>query len=103
MQGHIAVDSIEEIFANKICALLSRAELRDLVDVRALEASGLKLEDAFQGATQKDAGLTPAMLAWVLSSLSIGDDAHLPQGVTAQELKLYLQTLVERLSKKAFP
>lgn len=36
----IRVDSPEEILANKLCALLSRSEIRDLVDVRELENAG---------------------------------------------------------------
>jgi len=39
--GVIRLDPPEEILANKLCALLGRAEIRDLVDVRALEQSGL--------------------------------------------------------------
>lgn len=33
----IRVDPAEEIMANKLCTLLARAEVRDLVDLRALE------------------------------------------------------------------
>ena len=36
----IRVDAPQEILANKLCALLSRSEIRDLVDVRALELAG---------------------------------------------------------------
>jgi hypothetical protein len=43
--------------------LLSRSEIRDLVDVRALEKAGYGLEDSIAAAAQKDAGLTPAQLA----------------------------------------
>ena len=39
----IRVDPAEEIMANKLCALLARSEVRDLVDLRALEAAGLPL------------------------------------------------------------
>ena len=41
--GAIRVDPPEEILANKLCALLSRSEIRDLVDVRALETLGYSL------------------------------------------------------------
>jgi Nucleotidyl transferase AbiEii toxin, Type IV TA system len=43
-----------EIFANKLCALLGRSEIRDLVDVRALEESGLSLTDGLAGGQRKD-------------------------------------------------
>ena len=62
----IPVDSIREIMANKLCTLLSRAELRDLVDVRALEDVGLSVEEHLPLAAEKDAGLTAGQLAWVL-------------------------------------
>lgn len=38
--GHIRVDPPEEILANKLTTLLARTEVRDLVDVAALEAQG---------------------------------------------------------------
>lgn len=44
--GKIRVDPPEEILANKLCTLLSRAELRDLVDVRALERAGYPIRKA---------------------------------------------------------
>ena len=42
--GRVAVDSPEEIRANKLCTLLSRSELRDLADLRALEAAGYAVD-----------------------------------------------------------
>jgi predicted nucleotidyltransferase component of viral defense system len=102
VQG-IRVDPPEEIFANKLCTLLSRAELRDLVDTRALEGAGFDLETALSIATRKDGGLTPGQLAWVLSEITIGDDARLPGGVSVAELRAYVADLIERLSRRAFP
>lgn len=100
--GRIRVDPPEEILANKLCTLLSRAELRDLVDVRALEEAGYRVEDALEPASRKDAGLTAGQLAWVLSEIEIGTDAE-PPGVPVPELRRYLDSLVERLTKRAFP
>lgn len=34
--GAVRVDTLREIAANKICTLLSRSEIKDLVDLRAL-------------------------------------------------------------------
>jgi len=101
--GTIQVDPPEEIIANKLCTLLSRAEIRDLVDVRALEAAGYRVEDHFESAARKDGGLTPGQLAWVLSQVVIGEDARLPEGVSVDELRQYLNDLVQRLSDMAFP
>jgi hypothetical protein len=101
--GIIAVDPPEEILANKLCALLGRAEIRDLVDVRALEISGYPLESALPAAASKDAGLTPGQLSWVLSQITLGDDLVPPGGISVEELRKYLDDLIARLSKLAFP
>ena len=99
----IRIDPPEEILANKLCTLLSRAELRDLVDVRALEQAGFPMERYFDAAAQKDGGLTPGQLAWVLSEIRIGDDSQPPGGVSVTELRDYLQDLCARLARMALP
>ena len=99
----IRIDGPAEILANKLCTLLSRGELRDLVDVKALEAAGFSVEDHLGLAMKKDAGLTAGQLAWVLSQIEIGDDASPPGGVTAADLRSYLENLVQRLTAVAFP
>jgi len=99
----IRMDAPGEILANKLCALLSRSELRDLVDVRALEGAGLRVEDALATAHAKDGGLTPSQLAWVLSQWRIGDDARVPDGASPAALRTWLAQLCERLSRLAWP
>lgn len=99
----IRVDSPEEILANKLCALLSRSEIRDLVDVRALEKAGYGLEDSLAAAAQKDAGLTPAQLGWVLGQMKLGEDAITTSDVSVEELRQYLVDLIARLGRLAFP
>jgi predicted nucleotidyltransferase component of viral defense system len=99
----IRIDSPREIMANKLCTLLSRGELRDLVDVMALEKAGHRVEEHLELAARKDAGLTPAQLAWVLSQLEIGEDASPPGDVSPEDLREYLDDLVRRLSEAAYP
>ena len=99
----IRLDPPEEILANKLCTLLSRAELRDLVDVWALERAGYRIEDALPAASRKDGGLTPAQLAWVLSEVQIGEDARPPGNVDVATLRAYLSSLVTRLAALARP
>jgi predicted nucleotidyltransferase component of viral defense system len=99
----IRVDAPQEILANKLCALLSRSEIRDLVDVRALELAGYRMEDALDAAAAKDTGLTPAQLGWVLSQIEFGDDLIPPGGVSTKELRRYLSELIARLARQAFP
>lgn len=102
-RGTVRLDSAEEILANKLCTLLSRSELRDLVDVIALERAGLRIEEVLPDAMQKDGGLTPAQLAWVLSELRIGDDARIPGSMAAAELRTALESLIYRLTRLAAP
>ncbi len=102
-RGTVRVDPAEEILANKLCALLSRGEIRDVVDVRALELAGFRVEDLIGPAVRKDGGLTPGQLAWVLSQIEIGEDAVPPGGVTAAELRAYLRDLERRLTALALP
>lgn len=99
----VRVDMPAEILANKLCTLLSRSEVRDLVDVRALEMAGYRIEDALPAAASKDTGLTPAQLSWVLSQIELGDDLLPPGGVSVEELRQYLHNLIARLTKLAFP
>jgi hypothetical protein len=103
LHGVVRVDPAEEIFANKLCALLGRSEIRDLVDVRALEGLGLSLTEALAAGQRKDGGLTPAQLAWVLSQITIGDSAALPGEVPPAELRGYLRGLIDRLVRLAHP
>jgi len=103
LHGKVAVDPPAEILANKLCTLLSRAELRDMVDVMALEAAGHDLEGALALAARKDSGLSPAQLAWVLSQVRIGPDAEIPGGYSAAEVQDYLEALQERLTRMAHP
>jgi len=101
--GDVRVDPPQEILANKLCTLLSRAELRDLVDVLALERAGFRAEDALPLANCKDGGLTPAQLAWVLSQVTVGDDAAIPGGVSPADLQAFLADLIARLTRLSFP
>ena len=62
----IQVDTPHEILVNKLCTLLGRAELRDLIDLQELLARGGNLEHALRDAPRKDGGFSPLTLAWVL-------------------------------------
>jgi predicted nucleotidyltransferase component of viral defense system len=101
--GRIVVDSPREILANKLCALLSRVEVRDLVDVARLEEAGLDATTVLPLAAQKDAGLTAGQLAWVLSAFPIGDTTASDYGMSQKELLDFRDSLISRLTAAAFP
>ena len=100
--GAIRVDRLREIAANKICTLLSRSEIKDLVDLQALVEAGCDLDRTFTDVERKEAGADPATLAWILSELSIAPDAILPGGVEPGRLLAFRDALVPRLRALAF-
>lgn len=99
----LRIDPPEEILINKLNTIVSRAEIRDLVDVMSLERAGFSVEDALEGALAKDGGCTPATLAWVLSEIEISERAELPGGISGAEMRSYLEQLIRRLRRAALP
>jgi hypothetical protein len=99
----IRVDPPDEILANKLTALVGRAEERDLVDVWFLERAGYPVESVLGAALAKDGGCTPATLAWVLSQIEIPDGIHLPGGIEPEVLRAFVGDLVVRLRRAAIP
>ncbi len=99
----LRIDLPDEILVNKLTTLASRSEIRDLVDVMALEEAGFSVEDALESALVKDGGCTPATLAWVLSQIEIPENLELPGGISGAAMTEYLEQLVRRLRRAALP
>jgi hypothetical protein len=101
----VAVDTAHEILVNKLAALLSRSELRDLVDVKALLEAGGDLERALRDAPRKDAGFSPLTLAWVLKSFAPATLARaLGLGpAETEEITAFHRQLQERIVAAAAP
>ena len=97
------IDPADEILANKLTALVGRAEERDLIDVMFLERAGYSIEAALSAALAKDGGCTPATLAWLLSEITIPDGVVLPAGVSPAALRAYVTELSARLLVLAAP
>lgn len=100
----IVVDTREDITANKICTLVSRAEIKDYIDLYFLGRAGYPLENYIESAQRKDAGVSQAMLAYLLSELRL---SKLPDfmiaPVSLEELQEYFQTLAKKLAVESFP
>ena len=99
----LMVQPLREIVAGKLGALLGRCEIRDFVDLHALLAQGLDLERALRDAAHKDAGMSPAVLAWLLDSMHIGPDAVVPGRATPAQLESFRKDLVQRLRALSWP
>ena len=99
----VLVQPLREIVAGKLGALLGRCEIRDFVDLHALIAHGLDLEAALRDAAHKDAGVSPAVLAWLLDGLRIGPDAVVPGRATPAQLEAFRKSIVQRLRTLSWP
>ena len=100
--GSIRVDTLREIAANKVCTLLGRAEIKDLVDLEQILGAGVDLADALRDAATKDASVDPATLAWLLDQITIGPRAALPGGVDPVRIARFREDLARRLRGFAF-
>ena len=103
--SRILIDSPHEILVNKLCALLSRSELRDLLDVKALVENGIDLDRALADAPRKDAGFSPLTLAWVLKGFQLrvlGGELGLGNA-ELEEIAKFQASLVERLVRSGAP
>jgi predicted nucleotidyltransferase component of viral defense system len=102
--GGAVVDAIEDIAANKICAVVGRCEVRDFVDLYFLAKAGQNMDEAIARAREKDAGVEPATLAWILGQVRVN---HVPPTLllplSAAELQAFIDRLAADLARKSFP
>jgi len=103
--GAILVDTAQEILGNKLGALLHRAELRDVIDIRALLAKGLDLDRALTDAAKKDGGFSPLMVAHLLHDFPVARlaAATATGGNDAAELARFCRELSGRISSSSRP
>lgn len=67
----VRVETARSLLAQKLCALLSRTELRDLEDIGALLDAGEDLSRGFHDAATIDGGFSPPTLAWLLQAFPV--------------------------------
>ena len=104
LHGGLRIDSIEDIVANKLSALLGRCETKDLVDVFFLAKAGHEPLGHLEAARHRDGGLEPATLAYVLHQMPIElSELLLVQNLTKEQLESFRDELVGQLEKMACP
>jgi len=102
--GDIIVDTLSEIGINKMCMLISRSEIKDIIDLYYLEQSGFKIEDHIEDAKRKEGGFDPAVISHILSTLEINSiPLYLKKPLQVQELKLYIENLRKRMAEISYP
>ncbi len=101
--GNLRIDSIEDITANKLCAMLGRSSMKDFVDLYFLHHVGFTIEHYLEPARQKDGGLEAATLAYAISQLVIETvPSFMVQPVTREQLQQFKDAAIARLIHLAY-
>jgi predicted nucleotidyltransferase component of viral defense system len=100
----ILVDTLEDIAANKVCTLLSRAEIKDYIDIYFLARAGHPPENYIEAAQRKDAGVSQAALAHLLSEIRLSKvPDFMIVSFSLEDLQRYFQSLSQKLALESFP
>jgi len=100
----IRVDTLREIIANKLTTLLSRTELKDVVDLYFLEQAGHDPLAALPDAQTKDGGWEPAVVAMLLDGLRVTElPAWMIRHLEPADLQAFLNRLRMAIAEKALP
>jgi hypothetical protein len=97
----VAVVSLTDLRASKITCLLSRSEPRDLVDLLFLSRAGYPPENDLPLALQKDAGIDPGVLGWLLGQFPVEPLPVMLAPLTSDELRAFRDELRERIRRVA--
>ena len=98
-------DTRRELLAAKLCALLGRAELRDLWDTSVVLDLGEDLSVGCEDAKRKDGEFSALTLAWILETSNVSREARgagMPAG-DAEALTAFLARLRGNLLTLARP
>jgi hypothetical protein len=101
---NIQVDTLREIMLKKIKTLISRCEVKDIVDLYFLEQEGFVVEECFEDAQLKDGGLDPSIISHILDSLRITElPGYMIKPLTISDLRDYVSRLKKRMALLALP
>lgn len=95
----VIVESLVDLRANKLTCILSRSEPRDLVDLYFLDLAGYPPEQDLPLALAKDAGMDPAVLAWLLAAFPVEPLPSMLEELSASQLKSFRDSLAERFRR----
>ena len=102
--GAIRVDTLREMVANKLTTILSRTEVKDVVDLYFLEQAGHDLLAALPDAQVKDGGWEPGVVSMLLDGIRISElPPWLLRAVSVEELGAFIERLRLALAAKALP
>jgi hypothetical protein len=95
---------LREIMLNKICTLIERCEIKDVLDLFFLDRRGLKVFDYFEDAKKKEGGLDPAMLSFILARMRIEViPDYVLETIEIDELQCFVDSLRKLFSNMSYP
>jgi hypothetical protein len=98
------IDTLCEIGTNKICTLLGRSEVKDIIDLYFLNKNGFDIIAHIDAAMKKDGGLDPATLSYIISSIKIKElPDYLLETISLNDLNQFISQLKDDLAAMAFP
>ena len=92
--GDIRVDTVREMTANKLGTLLSRAEIKDVIDLYFLAKEGQDILASIPDAMKKDGGWEPAVVAMLLQNVDL---SQLPDLMIQNVDRKSLSSFVDQL------
>jgi Nucleotidyl transferase AbiEii toxin, Type IV TA system len=99
----VVVESLVDLRVSKLTCILSRSEPRDLVDLFFLDRAGHPPEADLALALQKDAGVDPAVIAWLLGQVPVEPLPVMLLPLNSAELRVFRDDLRERFRRLAVP
>ena len=100
----IKVDTQLEIGINKICTLLSRTELKDIIDLYFLVKNGFDIKENIEKAKLKDGGVEPAIISYLLSRFKISKlPDYMIEKVSVEELEKFISDIKKLMAEIAYP
>ncbi|HET6383697.1 MAG TPA: nucleotidyl transferase AbiEii/AbiGii toxin family protein [Armatimonadota bacterium] len=101
---NLRVDTLREIMANKICTVIGRCEMKDLIDLFFLHRHGFDVRDHIAEANLKEGGLDPAMMSFILSQVVIDRvPDYLIAPLDLEDLRSFVRGLQIELAELAYP
>lgn len=94
---------LAELRAAKLTCILSRSEPRDLVDLYFLDRAGHPPEADIPLALQKDGGLDPGILGWLLKQFPTFPLPQMLERLDEGELVAFRDALCERFRRLSVP
>ena len=102
--NRIVVDSLDNIAANKVTAILGRADVKDFVDLYFILQAGYDLKSLIAQAKQKDLGLTEFYLGHMMrQGPRIDSMLELFEPLSLQTLQEFYLRLADELLREARP